>query len=173
LQKPVAKSYHKLLAIKDEYEVARLHLESVSKAQAEFDGTLRPTFHLAPPFMPGHDALGRPKKRAFGPWIIPVFRLLAKMAPLRGTAFDLFGRTAERRMERRLISQYEADIAEIIASYTPAKQALATEIAELPLAIRGFGPVKQVNVEKTEARRAALMAKWRNSGGDGAVLAAE
>lgn len=173
LQKTVAKSYHKLLAIKDEYEVARLHLDSVSKAQAEFDGTLRPTFHLAPPFMPGHDALGRPKKRAFGPWIIPVFRLLAKMAPLRGTAFDLFGRTAERRMERRLISQYEADIAEIIASYTPAKQALATEIAELPLAIRGFGPVKQANVEKTEARRTALMAKWRDSGGDGAVLAAE
>jgi indolepyruvate ferredoxin oxidoreductase len=173
LQEPVAKGYHKLLAIKDEYEVARLHLDSLAKAEAEFDGALRPTFHLAPPFMPGKDAQGRPKKRAFGPWIIPVFRLLAKMKPLRGGAFDVFGRSAERRMERALITEYEADIADLIATYTPAKQALAVEIAELPLTIRGFGPVKHANAEKAAARRQELLAKWRGDGGDGAVLAAE
>ncbi|MGO4908657.1 indolepyruvate ferredoxin oxidoreductase family protein [Pseudorhodobacter sp. W20_MBD10_FR17] len=173
LQGSVARSYHKLLAIKDEYEVARLHLESIAKAQAEFDGTLRPTFHLAPPFMPGHDAAGRPKKRAFGAWIIPVFRVLTKLTPLRGTAFDPFGHTAERRMERDLIAQYEADMADIIASYTPDKHGLATEIAELPLAIRGFGPVKQANAEKAAARRIELMAKWRDTGGGGAAVAAK
>lgn len=167
----VAKGYHKLLAIKDEYEVARLHLDSMTKAQAEFDGTLRPTFHLAPPFFPGKDAQGRPKKRAFGPWVIPLFKLLAKLKSLRGTRFDLFGQTSERRMERALIDAYERDIAEVIASYTPTKHALALEIAELPLTIRGFGPVKHANAEKAATQRAALLAKWR--GGGGAALAAE
>jgi indolepyruvate ferredoxin oxidoreductase len=173
LRETVAKSFHKLLAIKDEYEVARLHLDSLSKALAEFDGALRPTFHLAPPFMPGRDARGRPKKRAFGPWIIPVFRLLAKLAPLRGTAFDPFGYTAERRMEIGMIAQYEADIKEISGIYTPANHALANEIAELPLSIRGFGPVKQANAEKAAARRQALMAKWHDAGGNGSVAGAE
>jgi indolepyruvate ferredoxin oxidoreductase len=173
LQDCVARSYHKLLAIKDEYEVARLHLESLSKAQAEFDGTLRPTFHLAPPFLPGHDAAGRPKKRAFGAWIIPVFRMLTKLTPLRGTAFDPFGQTAERRMERSLIAQYESDLTEVFGSYTAAKLGLAAEIAELPLTIRGFGPVKQANAEKAAARRTELMSKWRNSGGAGAAVAAK
>ena len=173
LRQSVAKGYHKLLAIKDEYEVARLHLESMAKAQAEFDGTLRPTFHLAPPFLPGKDAQGRPKKRAFGPWIIPVFRVLAKMKPLRGAAFDPFGHSAERRMERALIAEYERDIAEVIASYAPAKHALAQEIAELPLAIRGFGPIKHANAEKAAAKRTALLAKWRENDGGGAAMAAE
>jgi len=171
LRASVAKGYHKLLAIKDEYEVARLHLDSMTKAQDEFDGTLRPTFHLAPPFLPGKDAQGRPKKRAFGPWIIPVFKLLAKLKPLRGTAFDIFGHSAERRMERALIAEYERDIAELIASYSPAKHALAQEIAELPLTIRGFGPVKHANAEKAAANRETLLAQWRGNGG--AAIAAE
>jgi indolepyruvate ferredoxin oxidoreductase len=169
LRETVARSYHKLLAIKDEYEVARLHLDSLARAKGEFDGDLRPTFHLAPPLLPGLDAKGRPKKRAFGPWIVPVFRLLAKMAPLRGTRFDPFGQSAERKMERALITEYEADIAEIIASYSAEKQGLAQQIAELPLAIRGFGPVKQANAEKAAHTRAALMLTWRN--GDAAVAA--
>ncbi|WP_022703510.1 indolepyruvate ferredoxin oxidoreductase family protein [Pseudorhodobacter ferrugineus] len=171
LRVSVAKGYHKLLAIKDEYEVARLHLDSMTKAQTEFDGTLRPTFHLAPPFFPGRDAQGRPKKRAFGPWVIPVFKLLARMKPLRGTALDPFGHTNERRMERRLIADYERDVMEVITSYTPAKLALAQEIAELPLTIRGFGPVKHANAEKAAAQRMALMANWRDGGGS--ALAAE
>ncbi|WP_415234173.1 indolepyruvate ferredoxin oxidoreductase family protein [Pseudorhodobacter sp.] len=173
LRESVAKGYHKLLAIKDEYEVARLHLDSMTKAQAEFDGVLRPTFHLAPPFLPGKDAQGRPKKRAFGPWIIPVFRLLTKMRPLRGTAFDPFGHSTERRMERALIAEYELDLAEIIAGYAVAKHAVAHEIAELPLTIRGFGPVKQANAEKAARQRKALLAKWRQDGGGGTAMAAQ
>ncbi len=168
----VAKGYHKLLAIKDEYEVARLHLETMAKAQAEFDGTLRPTFHLAPPLLPGKDAQGRPKKRAFGPWIVPLFKLLARLKPLRGTKFDPFGYSAERRMERALIAEYELDIAEIIASYTPARHDIAQALAELPLSIRGFGPVKAANATKAAEKRSDLLAKWRDNGGGAAIAAA-
>jgi indolepyruvate ferredoxin oxidoreductase len=173
LRVSVAKGYHKLLAIKDEYEVARLHLESLTKAQAEFEGDLRPTYHLAPPLLPGKDPQGRPKKRAFGPWVTHLFQVLIKLKPLRGTGFDPFGRSAERRMERALIGEYELDIAEIFASYTPAKQALAKEIAELPLSIRGFGPVKLANAKMAADKRKALLEKWRADGGGGAAMAAE
>jgi indolepyruvate ferredoxin oxidoreductase len=162
LREAVAISFHKLLAVKDEYEVARLHLASISKAQETFDGTLRPSFHLAPPFWPGRDAQGRPKKRAFGPWIIPVFRLLHRLTPLRGTKFDPFAYSAERRMERELITQYELDIKEISAQYTAENHAVAAEIAALPQTVRGFGPVKQANAEKAALRRQALWAKWRS-----------
>ncbi|MFN4171840.1 MAG: indolepyruvate ferredoxin oxidoreductase family protein [Pseudorhodobacter sp.] len=160
LRPSVAKGYHKLLAIKDEYEVARLHLETLDKARAEFDGDLRPEFHLAPPFLPGKDAQGRPRKRAFGGWMIPAFRLLARMKRLRGTAFDLFGRTAERRMEHGLIAQYEVDMDQLFAGVTPGRMALAREWAELPLTIRGFGPVKEANAARAAARRAEILALW-------------
>lgn len=173
LRESIAKGYHKILAIKDEYEVARLHLESLTKAQAEFDGDLRPTFHLAPPLLPGKDAQGRPKKRAFGPWVTSLFQILTKLKPLRGTGFDPFGYSAERRMERRLIEEYERDIAEIFASYSIAKQALAKEISELPLSIRGFGPVKLANARKAADTRKVLLEKWRADGGGGAAMAAE
>ena len=171
LQEPVALGYHKLLAYKDEYEVARLHLDTLSKAQAEFDGALRPTFHLAPPFL-GAGGKDRPRKRAFGPWILPMFRLLARMKHLRGTIWDPFGRTEERRTERALIAQYEADMAEILPRVTPATEAIARELAELPLTIRGFGPVKAASVETAATRRAALLAAFR-SGGTPRALAAE
>jgi len=162
LRESVAKSYHKLLTYKDEYEVARLHLSSMEKAAAEFEGDLRPTFYLAPPMLSGKDGIGRPKKRAFGPWIIPVFRLLARLKPLRGTALDVFGYSAERRMERALIAQFEADMALVLTADTPAKLAIAKELAELPLTIRGFGPVKQANAEKAARRRAELLDNWHN-----------
>jgi indolepyruvate ferredoxin oxidoreductase len=171
LRESVARSYYKLLAIKDEYEVARLHLESMAKAQAEFEGELRPTFHLAPPLLPGTDGQGRPKKRAFGPWIIPVFRLLVKMTPLRWTAFDPFGYSAERKLERALIADFEADMGDIFGSYRLANQSLAQQIVELPLSIRGFGPVKHANAEKAALRRAELLAAWRNEGGSAAAAA--
>ncbi|QYK43321.1 MAG: indolepyruvate ferredoxin oxidoreductase family protein [Paracoccaceae bacterium] len=172
LRESVARGYHKLLAIKDEYEVARLHLSTLDKARAEFDGALRPTFWLAPPVLPGKDAAGRPKKRAFGPWMIHAFRLLARLKHLRGTRWDLFGRSAERRMERALIAGYEADMTEALAALTPATLPLVRELAELPLTIRGFGPVKEANAERAAQRRAALMARIR-AGGDTAPLAAE
>jgi len=172
LRPSVAKGYHKLLAYKDEYEVARLHLETLAKARAEFEGDFRPVFHLAPPFLGGRDAEGRPKKRAFGGWMLPVFRLLAAMKGLRGTALDPFGRSAERRTERALIAQYEADMAEILPRVTPETEALARDLAELPLAIRGFGPVKEASVAKAAARRAELLAAFR-AGGTPLPMAAE
>ncbi|MGB8812108.1 MAG: indolepyruvate ferredoxin oxidoreductase family protein [Paracoccaceae bacterium] len=162
LKLPVAKGYHKLLTYKDEYEVARLHLDTMTKARAEFDGTLRPQFHLAPPILSGTDTNGRPKKRAFGPWIIPLFRLLAALKPLRGTAFDPFGRSVERRMERAAIAEYETDMASVLPSLTPATEAAIRELAELPLTIRGFGPVKAANAAKAATRRAQILANLRN-----------
>lgn len=164
LRLAVAKGYHKLLACKDEYEVARLHLETLDKARAEFDGTLRPTFHLSPPLISRTGPNGRPVKRAFGPWMLPVFRVLARLKGLRGTRWDVLGRTAERRMERALITEYEADMAEVLAGLTPEWMAVARELAELPLTIRGFGPVKEANAKQAAARRAALLAAFRAGG---------
>jgi indolepyruvate ferredoxin oxidoreductase len=173
LQESVAKGYHKLLSYKDEYEVARLHLSTMQKAMAAFEGDLRPTFHLAPPMLPGKDAQGRAKKRAFGPWVIPLFRVLARLKGLRGTPWDLFGYAAERRMERALITQYEADIAEVLASYSPQKHTIAQELAELPLTIKGFGPVKHANMQAAALRRTALLDQWRNPDFAHAGVAAE
>lgn len=172
LRDSVARSYHKLLAIKDEYEVARLHLDSLAKAQDEFDGVLRPTYHLAPPMLPGKDAQGRPKKRAFGPWVIHLFKALHAMHGVRGKWFDPFGYSADRRMERALIAEYEADMAEIFSGFTPEKLHIAKALAELPLTIRGFGPVKHANAVKAAETRAKLLAAWRKDGG-AATLAAQ
>ncbi|MGQ0565215.1 MAG: indolepyruvate ferredoxin oxidoreductase family protein [Gemmobacter sp.] len=157
LRESVAKGYHKLLAYKDEYEVARLHLSTLDKARESFDGTLKPTFHLAPPMLPGKDAAGRPKKRAFGAWMIPVFRLLARGKRLRGTALDLFGYAHERRMERAQIAEYEGDMDRLLPTATASRMALIRELAELPLTIRGFGPVKQTAATRAAARRAEIL----------------
>jgi indolepyruvate ferredoxin oxidoreductase len=159
LRLAVAKGYHKVLAYKDEYEVARLHLDTMAQARAAFDGEIVPRFHLAPPFLPGKGADGRPKKRAFGPWMLRVFGVLAPLKRLRGTSFDPFGYSAERRMERALIRQYEADMAELLAQPIPdgARDA-AVALAELPLTIRGFGPVKEAAATTAKARRAELWA---------------
>ncbi len=164
LKEAVAHGYHKLLAIKDEYEIARLHLETLDKARAEFDGALRPTFHLAPPLLPGRDANGRPKKRAFGPWMLTAFRWLARMKHLRGTRLDPFAWNAERKMERALIAQYEADMAEVLAAVTPATRDAAVALAALPLEIRGFGPVKEANAARAAKRREDLLAAIRAGG---------
>ena len=172
LRAAIARGYHKLLAVKDEYEVARLHLQTLARARAEFEGDLRPTFHLAPPFLPGRDAAGRPKKRAFGPWILGAFRILAALRALRGGPLDPFRWSAERRLERALVARYEADMAEVIAALTPDRLGAAVALADLPLEIRGFGPVKEANAAKAEARRAALMAEF-SAGAGPAALAAE
>ncbi|MFZ8941181.1 MAG: DUF6537 domain-containing protein, partial [Gemmobacter sp.] len=172
LRAAIARGYHKLLAVKDEYEVARLHLQTLARARAEFEGDLRPTFHLAPPFLPGRDAAGRPKKRAFGPWILGAFRILAALRALRGGPLDPFRWSAERRLERALVARYEADMAEVIAALTPDRLGAAVALADLPLEIRGFGPVKEANAAKADARRAALLAEFRAGAGP-AALAAE
>ncbi|WP_412174929.1 indolepyruvate ferredoxin oxidoreductase family protein [Albidovulum sediminicola] len=164
LREAVAKGYHQLLAYKDEYEVARLHLASADKARAEFEGDFRMTFHLAPPLLGGEGPDGRPKKRAFGPWVLTVFRVLAAMKGLRGRAIDPFGWLPERRTERALIAQYERDMAEVLPLVTAATEDAVRALAELPLEIRGFGPVKQAAIERTAKRREELLAVIRSGG---------
>jgi indolepyruvate ferredoxin oxidoreductase len=161
----VAKGYHKLLAYKDEYEVARLHAASLDRLVAErFEGVREVRFHLAPPIFGKKDTAGNPVKSEFGPWMMRAFRLLAKFKALRGTALDPFGRTEERRMERRLIADYEADLERLLAGLAPETQAIAVARAALPLEIRGFGHVKAKAAEAAEARRAELMAAFAAGG---------
>ncbi|MCB4454060.1 indolepyruvate ferredoxin oxidoreductase family protein [Leisingera sp. McT4-56] len=164
LKEAVAKGYHKLLAYKDEYEVARLLLDSRAKAEAEFEGDLKLSYHLAPPMMTGTDPDGRPKKRKFGAGMERWFRLLAKLKSLRGTPLDVFGYTDERKMERALIKQYEADMQEWLPKASPAIMEPLMALAELPLQIRGFGPVKLANEQKAAKRREELLAALRQGG---------
>ncbi|MDF1855459.1 indolepyruvate ferredoxin oxidoreductase family protein [Pseudooceanicola sp.] len=172
LREAVAKGYHKLLSYKDEYEVARLHGETRAKAEAQFGGDFKVKYHLAPPMLGGKAADGRPAKREFGAWMGGLLRLLTRFKALRGTAFDPFGRSVERRMERALIAEYEADMAEVLANVDAATLETAISLAELPLSIRGFGPVKQGNATRAAASRAALLATFR-AGGPGQRVAAE
>ncbi|WP_370736420.1 indolepyruvate ferredoxin oxidoreductase family protein [Jannaschia rubra] len=162
----VAKGYHKLLAYKDEYEVARLLQSTRDRVREAFDGDLKLTYHLAPPVVSQDGPDGRPKKRAFGQWIERFYPLLARGKVLRGTAFDPFGRTPERRMERALIEQYEADLNDVLPRLTDATRDAVVALAELPLAIRGFGPVKEANQRMAAKRREELLAVIRSGGPD-------
>ena len=152
------------MAYKDEYEVARLHLETADKARAEFGNDFKMKFHLAPPILSKMGADGRPVKREFGPGILRVFRILARLKRLRGTPLDPFGRTKERRMERALIKQYEADMNEVLPKLSEATREAVIALAELPLSIRGFGPVKEANEAKAAKRREELLAVIRTGG---------
>src|SRR4051794_27317795 len=159
LPRAVAINYAKLLAYKDEYEVARLYTDGHFEQQIrdQFDGDFKMSFNLAPPILAsGKNALGRPPKRAFGPWLLPVFRLLAKMRFLRGTAFDIFGYSADRKLERDLIEGYEKDVAHVLSVLSPVTLDTAIEILALPDRIRGFGPVKEKSVQDAKARYAQL-----------------
>ncbi|MEO1558038.1 MAG: DUF6537 domain-containing protein, partial [Pseudomonadota bacterium] len=120
LRLSVAKGYHKLLAYKDEYEVARLLLSTRQKAEAEFEGDFKMTFNLAPPLLSREGPNGRPMKRQFGAWMLRPMGLLRRMKVLRGTPLDLFGYTQERKRERALIKQFEADMAEVVPLDSPA-----------------------------------------------------
>ena len=164
VKEAAAQGYHKLLAYKDEYEVARLLLQSRDKARAEFDGEFKMTFNLAPPMLGGKGPDGRPKKREFGEWLETPLRLLAKMKGLRGTPLDPFGRTSERKMERALIKQYERDMAEVLPLLTEQTRDAIVALAELPLQIRGFGPVKEANETKAAKRREELLSVIRAGG---------
>lgn len=160
----VAKGYHKLLAYKDEYEVARLHLDTGDRLRREFDGDLKVSYHLAPPLLSRKGPDGRPVKRRFGAWMGGAFRVLAALKPLRGTPLDPFGYSADRRMERALIAQYEADMTEVLAKIGPDTMDAAVALAELPLSIRGFGPVKDKAAQTAAKRREELLAALRNPG---------
>jgi indolepyruvate ferredoxin oxidoreductase len=161
LREIAAKSYHKLLSYKDEYEVARLLLSTEDKARAEFDGELKLTYHLSPPLFAGIGPDGRPKKRSFGPWILRAYRMLEKMKVLRGTPFDVFGFTSERRTERRLIKQFEADAELVLLETTPERIDAAVALLSWPLQVRGFGPVKNANAKTALANRKDLRAAFK------------
>jgi indolepyruvate ferredoxin oxidoreductase len=156
----VARSLFKLMSYKDEYEVARLHVETGfrDELRKHFEGDYEVRYHLAPPFLPlGKDARGRPMKRAFGPWIETPFRLLARMKRLRGTPLDLFGYTAERLRERALIGWYEALIETMLAGLGSESPETLLLLARAPMAIRGFGPVKESSARKVQAEVAAML----------------
>jgi indolepyruvate ferredoxin oxidoreductase len=155
----VAKSLFKLMAYKDEYEVARLHMETgfLEKLRQEFEGDFSVHYHLAPPILnSGKDARGRPRKRSFGPWIQPVFRVLARLKFLRGTALDVFGTSHDRRLERELIGWYEALVTELLPQLNAGTADTMVKIAALPMEIRGYGPVKETAVRDVKASVARL-----------------
>jgi indolepyruvate ferredoxin oxidoreductase len=160
----VARNYFKLLAYKDEYEVARLYTDGSFKAalEKEFEGNLSLEFHLAPPLFNKPDPItGRPKKTKFGPWAMRMFKLLASMKRLRGTKLDIFARGEDRQTERRLLAEYQALIPELIIGLTPANHALAVALAGVPDQIRGYGPVKAASVVTAKAKEAELLARFR------------
>jgi indolepyruvate ferredoxin oxidoreductase len=172
----VARYLFKLMAYKDEYEVARLYTDGAfaSQVKSAFDGdNLRLEFHLAPPILARHDpATGLPRKMSFGPWLMPAFRVLAKLKFLRGTALDPFGRTSERQTERKLITDYEVMLDEVLAKLTPDNHHLAVGLAVIPEKIRGFGHVKQRHLTAAKADEAALFEQFR-AGGESLLKAAE
>lgn len=166
LGEAVARYYHKLLAYKDEYEVARLYTNGdfLKSVKAQFQGDYKLSFNLAPPMLPGKDdATGRPKKREFGPWMLSAFGVLAKFKFLRGTVFDIFGYTQERKDERALIKEYEYFI-EVVEQHIASGNAsdeslkLCADLLSIPDEIRGFGPVKEDNI-KIARTKAALLIK--------------
>ena len=163
LTEAVAKNLHKLMAYKDEYEVARLYSDPafIEKLKANFEGDWKLKFHLAPPATATTDSHGHLVKKQYGPWMLNAMHVLAKMKFLRGTALDVFGKTEERRTERALIVEYEVLVHELIGGLTAEKRALAVELANLPDGIRGYGHVKDNNLEGVRTKWASLLAKWR------------
>ena len=164
LASAVARYAFKLMAYKDEYEVARLYtsgdFEAQLKAQFEDGGKLK--FHLAPPLLAKKDAEGHLIKGEYGAWVFTAFRIMKRLKILRGTAMDLFGHTDERKMERRLRDEYLARIEKMLPDLNKANHELAVKIAEVPEHIRGFGHVKEAHVNKAEIELDALMAQWPN-----------
>jgi indolepyruvate ferredoxin oxidoreductase len=162
LTEAVARSLFKLMSYKDEYEVARLHMETgfLETLKTQFEGDYKVNYHLAPPLLPlAKDARGRPRKMRFGPWMQVPFRILARLKFLRGTMFDPFGHTAERRAERGLIGWYEGVVADLLAGLGGNDIARLLPIATAPMDIRGYGPVKEQAMREVKARVAALQAQ--------------
>jgi indolepyruvate ferredoxin oxidoreductase len=168
----VARNLAKLMTYKDEYEVARLHADPAFKdrLRAQFEGepgrdyTLR--YYLAPPILARRDARGRLQKRAYGAWMESAFRLLAPLKRVRGTWLDVFGRTAERRMERQLAADYLALADEFARTLDAGNRDVALELANVPDAIRGYGHVKEKSVEQARVRQAGLWERYRSGGAD-------
>jgi indolepyruvate ferredoxin oxidoreductase len=165
LTEAVARYLFKLMAYKDEYEVARLYTDSnfINQVKAGFDGNLRLEFHLAPPLLARRDpATGEPKKMSFGPWMLSAFGVLAKFKFLRGTPLDIFGYSADRKTERQLIRDYEAMLGQINAALMPDNYATAVALASIPEKIRGYGHVKARHLVAAKAEEAALREQFRS-----------
>ena len=162
LAEAVARNLFKAMAIKDEYEVARLYTDGAFKRQlgAEFESFERLEFHLAPPIMGRKGPDGTARKSSFGPWMMSLFRVLASARRLRGSIIDPFAYSAERRMERKLLARYEADLARIASGLTPERMDAAAGLANIPSLIRGFGHVKAANATKADAERERLLARF-------------
>jgi indolepyruvate ferredoxin oxidoreductase len=166
LTEAVAKNLFKLMAYKDEYEVARLYTDGsfARKLSDKFDGDFRLKFHLAPPIFSGRDkTTGHLRKKEFGGWMIYAFRLLARLKSLRGTAYDPFGRSAERKAERQLIEDYLATIEQRTAMLKAEQIPLLARLARLPEMIRGYGHIKDENIAKAMAEKVRLEAELENN----------
>jgi indolepyruvate ferredoxin oxidoreductase len=164
LTEAVARYYFKLMAYKDEYEVARLYTSGdfQRRLQQQFEGDYQVRFHLAPPLLAKRDAHGHLLKREYGPWMFTAFKWLAKLRTLRGTRLDVFGYTAERRSERQLIADYAVTVQSLLDKLDADNVGLAAQIAAIPEHIRGYGHVKEAHLLEAKAREAALLAQWRN-----------
>ena len=165
LAQAVAKNYFKLLAYKDEYEVGRLFTDPAftERLRQAFEGDYQLEFHLAPPLFATIDPnSGEPKKRAYGQWMMKAFKCLAALKGLRGTWLDVFGYSAERRMERELIVEYEALLDIVIEGLTPSNHATALALASLPEKIRGFGHVKRASVDVSRERKLQLLNAFKH-----------
>ena len=173
LTEAAARFLFKLMAYKDEYEVARLYTDGTfaRALAAQFEGDVKLTFHLAPPLLGRRDGEGRPVKTTFGPWMLGAMRLLARMKRLRGTALDIFGYSAERRTERALIARYEAHVDEALARLSPSTLPIAVALLSLPEKIRGYGPVKERHLAAARAEEEQLLGRLRSP--DSLPLAAE
>ncbi|MBZ0224384.1 MAG: indolepyruvate ferredoxin oxidoreductase family protein [Comamonas sp.] len=167
LAEAVARNLFKLMAYKDEYEVARLHTDAgfLKKIAEGFEGDYKLVHHLAPPLWSKKNARGELVKRAYGPWVRRAFGVLARMKGLRGTPLDPFGLTVERRMERALIAQYRECIEELLEGLAPQRRELALHIARIPEDIRGYGHVKARHLHGARVRWEALMTQWRGAMG--------
>jgi indolepyruvate ferredoxin oxidoreductase len=176
LTEAVARYYFKLLAVKDEYEVARLYSAPAFRRglREQFAGDYKLSLHMAPPLLAPRDPeTAHLKKREFGPWILTAMQLLSQLRGLRGTPLDIFGYSAERRMERKLIAYYEALLDEVLSGLTPQNHALAVELAAVPEKIRGFGHVKEAHLKAAKACEADLLAAFRNPASREETAAAE
>jgi len=164
LSESVARNLFKLMAYKDEYEVARLHADPAfqQRIRDQFEGDFQLKFHLAPPLLAKTNDKGELVKQSYGPWMLSVFGLLSKFKGLRGTALDVFGKTEERRMERALIVQYRQSLEEVLKSLNASNHALAIDIAQIPEQIKGFGHVKARNAAAAQSQWARLMGQWRD-----------
>ena len=163
LTEAVARYLFKLMAYKDEYEVARLHTDTafLGKVNAMFEGDFKLHYHLAPPLIAPKNDRGELQKRSFGPWMLTAFKLLARLKGLRGTPLDVFGRTEERRAERALIDEYRASIDEVLSRLTLENHAVAVEIARVPEMIKGYGHVKARHLAVARPQWADLMVTFR------------